>query len=290
MDFGFHFFDFTIPGSPDSTAATLRAGAHAGEQVGASWLTVMDHWFQMEAVQPAERPMLEAYTTLGFLAGVTERAKLGTIVTGVTYRYPALLAKIATTLDVLSGGRAFLGLGAAWYEREHAALGVPFPPIAERFELLEETLRIVLQMWSKDDGPFESAHFRLAETICSPPPVQHPHPPIVIGGSGERKTLRLVAQYADACNLIVADPAEAAHKLGVLAEHCARLGRDPAEIEKTVISRAVYQRMPADELLRLAEGFAAVGVTRMHFSVPGSELVPTIERFGRDCAPALAAL
>ena len=166
----------------------------------------MDHWFQMEQMAPATDPMLEGYTSLGFVAGHTETMTLGLLVTGVTYRHPGLLAKIVATLDVLSGGRAQLGIGAAWYEREHRGLGVPYPPVAERFERLEETLQICRQMWSDDDGPFEGRHYQLAETICSPRPISQPHPPILIGGSGERKTLRLVARYADACNLFAVEP------------------------------------------------------------------------------------
>src|SRR5690606_29759854 len=137
-------------------------------------------------------PMLEGWSTLAYVAAVTEKLKLGTVVTGVTYRHPGVLVKTATTLDVLSEGRAFFGIGAAWYEREHRALGVPFPPLKERFERLEETLQIARQMWSDDNGPYEGVHYRLAETICVPPPISKPHPPIVIGGTGEQKTLRLV--------------------------------------------------------------------------------------------------
>ena len=194
----------------------------------------MDHFFQMEGFQTAHDPMLEGYTTLGYLAAKTERMKLGTVVTGVTYRHPGLLAKIATTLDVLSEGRSFFGIGAAWYEREHLALGVPYPAMSERFERLEEAIQIVLQMWSDDEGPFEGKHYQLAETINVPQPIQKPHPPIVIGGGGEKKTLRLVAKYADACNLNVTDVEEVAHKLQVLREHCDAEGRDYATIEKTM--------------------------------------------------------
>ena len=176
--------------------------------------------------------MLEGYTALGFLAGQTERITLGLLVTGVTYRHPGLLAKTVTTLDVLSGGRAMLGIGAAWYEREHLGLGVPYPSMGERFERLEETLQICLQMWSDDEGPYEGKHFRLAETICRPAPLSSPRPKVLIGGSGERKTLRFVARYADACNLFSAGHDEIAHKLDVLARHCETEGRDPAEIER----------------------------------------------------------
>jgi F420-dependent oxidoreductase-like protein len=167
----------------------------------------MDHWFQMEAFATSQDPMLEGYTSLGFLAGQTRVMKLSLLVTGVTYRHPGLLAKIVTTLDILSGGRAQLGIGAAWYEREHKGLGVPFPPLSERFERLEEVLQICLQMWSDDDGPYQGRYYELAETICSPRPIQKPRPRILVGGSGERKTLRLVAQYADACNLFAVEPA-----------------------------------------------------------------------------------
>ena len=180
----------------------------------------MDHYFQIEVIGPAQEPMLEGYTTLGFLAAHTSRARLGLLVTGVTYRHPGLLAKIVTTLDVLSGGRAELGIGAAWYDREHAALGVPFPSLSERFERLEETLQIVRQMWSDDDGPYQGTHYRLAETLCSPPPVSRPRPRILIGGMGEKKTLRLVARYADACNIFAFSPEMIQGKLDVLRRHC----------------------------------------------------------------------
>jgi F420-dependent oxidoreductase-like protein len=218
----------------------------------------MDHWFQMDAVWPAEEPMLEGYTTLGFVAAKTETLRIRLLVGGVTYRHPGLLAKTITTLDVLSAGRAELGIGAAWYEREHRGLGVPFPPVSERFERLEETLQICLQMWSDNDGAYEGAHYQLAETLCSPPPVSSPRPRILIGGSGERKTLRLVATYADACNLF-GDAATVAHKLDVLRRHCDDVGRDPGHIEVTALPMIPDDAGP-DALLRHAEEFAAVGV------------------------------
>ena len=211
-----HFPDFTLPGGPEALGPTLAATARAADDGGCAAFTVMDHYFQMEHLSSARDPMLEGYTSLGFLAGVTQRISLGVLVTGVTYRHPGLLAKIVTTLDVLSGGRAMLGLGAAWYEREHDGLGVRFPPKAERFERLEEALQICLQMWSDDDGPFEGRHYQLAETICVPRPIQQPHPPVVVGGIGERKTLRLVAEYADACNLFDIGLDGVTHKIDVL--------------------------------------------------------------------------
>ena len=237
----------------------------------------MDHWFQMETLSRAEDPMLEGYTSLGFVAAHTERIRIGLLVTGVTYRHPGLLVKTITTLDVLSGGRAQLGIGAAWYEREHLGLGVPFPPIGERFERLEEALQIALQMWSDDDGPYEGRHYRLAETMCVPPPLTRPRPPILIGGGGERKTLRLVAQYADACNLVASSHEEIAHKLEILARHCDDVGRDVTEIQKTILVLGVDPAADADGFLASMEGYARLGV----------ELV-TIPPLGPDPAAAVA--
>src|ERR1700733_7683229 len=212
MELGIHFANFPLPGGPEALGPTLAATARAAEEGGCSIFTLMDHWFQMESMANAQDPMLEGYTSLGFLAGLTQTMTLSLLVTGVTYRHPGLLAKIVTTLDVLSGGRAQLGIGAAWYEREHIAFGVPFPPVSERFERLEEALQICQQMGSDDDGPYQGRYYQLAETICSPRPIRQPAPPILVGGSGEKKTLRLVARYADACNLFAPDPEVVAAK------------------------------------------------------------------------------
>jgi F420-dependent oxidoreductase-like protein len=211
--------------------------AQAAEEAGYVSLWVMDHFFQIRALGPVTDPMLEAYTTLGYLAGVTQRVRLGAMVTGVTYRHPGILVKQVTTLDVLSAGRANFGIGAGWFEREHLALGVPFPPVKERFERLEETLQIASQMWDpSNNGPFEGKHYRLIETLCQPQPLSRPRPPILVGGGGEKKTLRLVAQYAEACNLFDFGARRLAHKLEVLKQHCERLGRDYGSIEKTVMT------------------------------------------------------
>ena len=250
----------------------------------------MDHYFQMDWMAPGEDPMLEGYTTLGYLAGVTETMRLGLLVTGVTYRHPGLLAKIIATLDVVSGGRAMLGIGAAWYEREHLALGVPFPPLAERFERLEETLQICLQMWSDDDGPYDGRHYQLAETLCRPKTIQQPHPIVLIGGGGERKTLRLVAQYADACNLIAGDSIEeVAHKLEVLDRHCADVGRDPAEIEKT-INRGGDPLNDPDGFLAAMEQYAKLGVTRVGFGPMGPDPAGDVARVCEQVLPRLKEL
>lgn len=235
MKLAIHNPSFSYQGGPESIAPTLAATARAAEEGGADQFTLMDHWFQIPPVAPHTEPMLEGYTALGFLAAQTERMRLGLLVGGVTYRHPGLLAKTVTTLDVLSGGRAQLGIGAAWFEEEHEALGVPYPPLAERFERLEETIQICLQMWSDDDGPYAGKHYKLGETLNSPPALQRPRPSLMIGGGGEKKTLRLVARYADACNLTSRDPEVVAHKLEVLRGHCEAEGRDFEEIEKTIL-------------------------------------------------------
>ncbi|MGA8993524.1 MAG: LLM class F420-dependent oxidoreductase [Nocardioidaceae bacterium] len=282
-----HVANFTLPGGPGALAATLADVARAADEGGCAALTVMDHYFQMESLATAQDPMLEGYTTLGFLAGHTERIRLGLLVTGVTYRHPGLLAKIVTSLDVLSGGRALLGLGAAWYEREHHGLGVPFPPLAERFERLEETLQVVRQMWSDEDGPFEGRHYRLAETICSPRPLQVPGPPVMVGGSGERKTLRLVARYADACNLFAADEATLSHKLAVLDGHCRDLGRDPATITRTVISGAD----PFDPAFpETVAGYGRLGIEQVWVGPSGPDPVAWVRRLTEQVLPRVAAL
>jgi F420-dependent oxidoreductase-like protein len=258
MNLDLHVPRFTWPDGPAAMGPTLTTLALTAEALGIRTLSVMDHWFQMEAMWPAEEPMLEGYTTLSFVAAKTQRLRVRLLVGGVTYRYPGLLAKTITTLDVLSGGRAELGLGAAWYEREHRGLGVPFPPLAERFERLEETLRICLQMWSDDNGPFHGSHYDLAETLCSPKPVSSPRPRILIGGGGEKKTLRLVAQYADACN-IFGDATVIAHKLEVLRRHCDAVGRNFADIEVTTLVN-VDNDTSRDDLLATLASLGDIGV------------------------------
>jgi len=235
MRIGLQVPDFTWPGSPHSIGPTLRRIAVDAEQAGMSSFWVMDHFFQISMVGPAEHEMLEGYAALSHVAAVTERVMVGTMVTGVTYRHPGLLVKTVTTLDVLSGGRAYLGIGAAWNEEEHNGLGVPFPPVAERFERLEETLRIATQMWSGDEQPFNGRHYRLGRPLNSPPALRRPHPPILIGGTGEKKTLRMVAQYADACNIFDMGTEGISHKLEVLRGHCERLGRDYDSVVRTTL-------------------------------------------------------
>jgi F420-dependent oxidoreductase-like protein len=262
MDLDFHLWRFDWAGGPERIAPAVSELARRAEAFGVRTLSVMDHFFQMEAAAPADDPMLEGYTALGFVAGCTTTLRLRTLVTGVTYRHPGVLAKTVTTLDVLSGGRAELGIGAAWYDREHRGLGVPFPPVGERFERLEEAIQICLQMWSDDDGAYDGKHYQLAETLCRPRPVSAPRPRIMIGGGGERKTLRLVAQYADACNFF-GGPEEVAHKVEVLRGHCEAVGRDPNDIEVTVGFRDLPPDWGPDDIVRGAEALAAVGVSTL---------------------------
>ena len=288
MKRGLHYWNYSTPSEPTQIAPTLAETARVAEQAGFSTFTVMDHYFQMEHAGSAAEPMLEAYTTLGYVAGRTERLTLGVLVTGVMYRHPGLLAKIVTTLDVLSLGRARLGIGASWYEREQRGLGVPVVPVAERFERLEETLQICLQMWSDDDGPFDGRHYQLGETLCVPQPISRPHPPILVGGGGERKTLLLAARYADACNVFATTPADVAHKLEVLRAHCDAEGRDYDRIRKTVL--AVRPALAdVDAFVAAAAEYAALGVTEMEV-MPDRHPVEFAEQVAEKVLPGLADL
>ncbi|HEY0717951.1 MAG TPA: LLM class F420-dependent oxidoreductase [Streptosporangiaceae bacterium] len=291
MKIGLQIPDFTWAGNPGQLGPTLATIARTADDAGFEHIMVMDHFFQISAVGPAEHEMLEAYTTLGFLAAHTSRARLGTLVTGVIYRYPGILAKIITTLDVLSGGRAWLGVGAGWNEEESRGLGIPFPPVAERFEQLEEALQICLQMWAGDESPYHGKQFQLERPLNSPQPLTRPHPPIMIGGGGEKKTLRLVARYAQACNLF-AGP-DLGRKLDVLREHCEREGTDYDAIEKTAyfafdVGKAGEKAAETiDALGRLSEQgiqLAVGGVAGVSAITPleiiGNEIIPVVAGFG----------
>ena len=290
MEIGVHFIDF-LPGDPAKLGPTLADAAKAAEQGGATMFTLADHFFQMEDLGRAEDPFLEGYTSLGFLAAQTTAIDLTLLVTGVTYRYPGVLAKAVTTLDVLSQGRSMLGLGAAWYDREHVGLGIPYPPLSERFEMVGETLQICRQMWSDDDGPYEGEHYQLTETICVPQPIRRP--PILIGGDGEKKTLRLVAQYADVWNSMAADVDELKHKIDVLNRHCDAVGRDPGEIRKTFGRLLVVD--PFEDIggyLKTVERYAELGVEMINVGpLPGNpDPVGFIRRFGDELVPRLAEI
>jgi F420-dependent oxidoreductase-like protein len=291
MRLAYHYSHFTRPGGPEAIAPTLAATARAADAAGFAQMTLMDHVFQIEHLGPPEDPMLEGYTALGFLAGQTERLRLGLLVTGVTYRHPGLLAKIVTTLDVLSGGRAELGIGAAWFEAEHRALGVPYPPTAERFERLEEALRICLQMWDEEnDGPFRGQHYQLDRTMNHPQSIQRPHPPILIGGGGEKKTLRLVARYAQACNLFDLGVEGVQAKLDILRGHCEAEGTDYDAIDKTVTMSSVDPLADPDGFLRRAEGYARIGVSQVWTGHAGPDPAGFVSRVGETVVPRLAEL
>src|SRR6201988_4610012 len=277
MDVSLHYWNFSTPANPAQIAGTLGEAATIADETGFAELTVMDHYFQMEAMGSADEPMLEAYTTLGYIAALTKRLRLGVLVTGVMYRYPGLLAKVVTTLDVLSGGRAQLGIGASWYEREQVGLGVPVVPMSERFERLEETLQICLQMWSDNNGPYSGEHYQLAETLCVPAPLSRPRPPILIGGGGERKTLLLVARYADACNLFASTPEDVARKLDVLRSHCEAEGRDYDAIRKTALYQGPVLDMDTGEFIADAKRYAALGISQLDL-MPDRDPVEYTER------------
>jgi F420-dependent oxidoreductase-like protein len=288
MELGIHFIDF-LPGDSTNLAPTLLATATAAEDIGATMFTLADHFFQMEGVGRAEDPFLEGYTSLGFLAGRTTSITLALLVTGVTYRHPGALAKTVTTLDVLSQGRSMFGIGAAWYEREHVALGVPYPPVRERFEMLEETLQICLQMWGDNDGPYNGTHYQLAETICEPQPIRRP--PILIGGGGEKKTLRLVAQYADVWNSTDSDPDVLKHKIDVLTRHCDTVGRDAAEIRKTV-GLFADPFADIDGYLKMVERYAELGIETINIGpVPGTpDPAGFVKRLGDELMPRVSGI
>jgi F420-dependent oxidoreductase-like protein len=285
---------FTWPGGPPELGARLADIASAADEGGFDSIWVMDHFFQLPMMGPAELDMLEGYTTLGFMAGHTKRVGLGTLVTGVTYRNPGILVKQVTTLDVLSGGRAWLGIGAAWFEREHDGMGVTFPPLKERFERLEDALQIAHQMWNSDNnGSFEGKHYKLAETINSPQSLQRPHPRILIGGAGEKKTLRLVAKYADATNIFSHEGIETVRrKLEVLREHCQRQGRDYSDIEKTIYF--IFSPGPngenAGQIIDQLGQYAEIGVQTAIGALVGVENPSTIEAMARDVIPQAAKL
>jgi F420-dependent oxidoreductase-like protein len=281
---GLQLPDFTWPGGPAMLGADLATIARTADDVGFDFLAVMDHFFQIGVVGPPENDMLEAYTTLGYLAAHTKRVKLLTLVTGVVYRHPGILVKQVSTLDVLSGGRAWLGIGAAWNEEESRALGVPFPPLKERFERLEETLQIAHRMFSGNEEPYQGRHFTLDRPLNHPAPLSQPRPPILIGGSGERKTLRLVARYADACNMFPSPDLE--RKLDVLRAHCEREGRDYDSILKTVYHR--FDTTDVNGTLTRLQAFADLGFQGAIGMVRDVSAVKPLEIMGTEVIPAAA--
>jgi F420-dependent oxidoreductase-like protein len=290
MRLGLHYWNFAEPAGAGLIAPTLARTAQIAEQAGLWSFTLMDHFLQTGSRgSAADEPMLEGFTALGYVAAVTQHITLGQLVSGVVYRHPGLLAKIVTTLDVVSGGRAVFGIGASWYEREQRALGVPVVSVAERFERLEETLQICLQMWSDNNGPYQGRHYQLAETLCVPAPIRRPHPQIIVGGGGEKKTLLLVARYADACNLYATSVEDVARKLDVLRAHCDDEGRDYDGVEKTVMASRCAVLQETDAFLADAEEYAKLGVSEIQL-LPDRHPVVFTEQVAERIAPAIAAI
>jgi F420-dependent oxidoreductase-like protein len=299
MKIGLQIPNYTYPEGPKDLEDKLAEIARTAEDAGFSSIWVMDHFFQIGSRErsmglgPAEEDMLEGYSTLSYLAAITKKVKLGTMVSGAIYRRPGILIKTITTLDVLSGGRAYFGVGAGWFEREARGLGVPYPSTKDRLEQLEETLQIAKQMWSDNNGEYKGKHFQLAETLCTPQPLSHPHPPILIGGGGEKKTLKLVAKYADACNLFEQIGNEKLQsKLDILKEHCEKVGRDYAEIEKTTLGTVhlAADKMKAKDVIESCRSLAGMGIQQAIFNMPNVHEIKPLEIFGREIIPALAEL
>jgi F420-dependent oxidoreductase-like protein len=298
MKVGLQICSFTWPGGTEAIGPTLARIVRDADEMGFDSIWVMDHFFQIRGVGRIEEPMLEGMTTLGFMAAHSKRARLGLMVGGIHYRNPGLWVKATTTLDVLSGGRAWLGIGAAWNQEESRALGFPFPPLGERFEMLEETLRIAHEMFEGDRGSeasFEGRHFRAERLMNSPQSISRPRIPIMVGGGGEKKTLRLVAQYADACN-VFGSPEGIARKFAILDEHCAAVGRDPREIERSTLQNvrlgppsSARTESPQQVVDRFGELWDA-GAEHIIFELKNASEPEYIEVLGRDVLPALHAI
>ncbi|HKY16096.1 MAG TPA: LLM class F420-dependent oxidoreductase [Microthrixaceae bacterium] len=292
MKVGVDFAKLTWTGGDAALGATAAETIQIADEAGFSTIAAMDHFFQIPMVGAVDEPMVDGYTFLGFAAGLTQRAKLQLIVTGVTYRHPGLLAKIVTTLDVLSGGRANLGIGAAWYEDEHLGLGVPFPSVSERFERLDETLQICRQMWSDDDGPFEGTHYQLARTLNRPQCLSSPHPEIMIGGMGPKKTLRLAARYADAVNWFPIGK-EGFEALGrTFAEHCETEGTDPDRVRRTALSFPpdTSDDSAVSKWLVDQEMYASLGVDEIYLAPPSADPRADVEAWAKVLLPRLAEI
>ncbi|MBI4528543.1 MAG: LLM class F420-dependent oxidoreductase [Deltaproteobacteria bacterium] len=288
MKIGLQIPSFTWPGGPEQLGSHLARIGQAADEAGFASLWVMDHFFQIAMIGKPDEPMLEGYSALSFLAAVTRRVRLGTLVTGVIYRHPGILVKTVTALDVLSGGRAYFGIGAAWFEREAVGLGVPFPPMKERFERLEEALQIAHQMWSGKVAAYNGKHYRLAEPLNSPQAVSKPRPPIMVGGVGEKKTLYLVARYADACNLFAfAGPEAIRAKLAVLRRHCEQVGRPYEEIERTAVGTLDVGQgaMSAREAIEYCRRMSDAGVQHLIVSLSRVHEIKPIEVMGKEVIP-----
>ncbi|MBU7028458.1 MAG: LLM class F420-dependent oxidoreductase [Theionarchaea archaeon] len=310
MKVGLQLYHWDWPGSPQNIGEKLVEIAKTAESAGFSSIWIMDHFFQLgkgfgpPEITQVEGPILEGYTTMSYVAAVTQKIKVGLLVTGNIYRHPGILVKTVTTLDVLSGGRAYLGIGAGWYEREAKGLGVPFPSsVGERFKCLEETLQIAHHMWREDYSPFKGKYYQLDEPINSPQPLSKPHPPILIGGDGEKTLLRLIASYADALNFHVGGPVEGfppyirvwyqnrkerlTRKLGKLKVFCNKVGRSYDDIERTVLAtiKLAPTAMDASEVVELCQELAEIGIQHIIFNMPNTHEITPLEIFGKDIIP-----
>ncbi len=289
MRVGLQVPSFTWPGGNAEIGKRLADIGRMAEDAGFASLWVMDHFFQIRNVGEYTEPMLEGYSALNYLAGVTRRVKLGTMVTGVVYRHPGVLVKTVTALDVLSGGRAYLGIGAAWNDQEAAGLGIPFPPLKERFERLEETLQIALQMWAGDTKPYQGKHYQLAEPVNSPQPVSKPHPPILIGGMGEKKTMRFVARYGDACNLFARAGADVLRqRLDLIKRYCDEIGRPYEQIERTSLDTIDLRSMTPKAVIERWKALADLGIQQVITNMPNVYELKPLEVLGKEIIPAVA--
>ena len=289
MKFGLQINNFTWPGGAEAIGPTLARITRAADDAGFDSIWVMDHFFQIRGGGPPEAPMLDGMTTLGFMAAHSEKARIGLMVGGIHYRAPGLWIKAHTTLDVLTGGRAWFGIGAAWNEEESVALGFPMPPLRERFEWLEDTLQMAYGMWSGGSGSgerFEGRQVTATRLLNSPQAISRPRVPIMIGGGGEQKTLRLVAQYADACN-VFGGPERIAHKYAVLREHCERLGRPYEEIERSNLQGVDLDNESADEVVDRFGALGEAGAQHIIFSLRGVTDTSKLERLGAEVFPQL---
>jgi F420-dependent oxidoreductase-like protein len=289
VKFGLQVNSFTWPGGAAAIGPTLARVTRTADDAGFDSIWVMDHFFQIRGLGPPEAPMVEGMTALGFMAANSKRARLGLMVGGIHYRQPGLWIKATTTLDVLSGGRAWFGIGAAWNEEESRGLGFPMPPLGERFEWLEDTLRMAHAMWEGGSGSgerFEGRHVEATRLLNSPQAISRPRVPIMVGGGGERKTLRLVAQYADACN-VFGGPERIAHKYAVLREHCERLGRPYEEIERSCLPSVDLERESPDQVVERFGALGEAGAQHVIFSVRGVSDTTKLERIGAEILPQL---
>ena len=294
MYIGLQIPSFKYPGGTIAIRPKLKEIVTTAEESGFYSIWVMDHYYQIKGLfeESYTDPMLEAYTTLGYIAGLTEKTYLGALVTGVIYRYPSVLMKMVNTLDILSGGRAYFGIGAAWYEEEAKGHGIPYPSTSERFEQLEDNLKLAKALWSSDETSFTGRHFSAPAITNNPRPLSKPHPRIMIGGTGPKKTLRMVAQYADACNIGGWVGKENMQKaLDTLKAHCDTLGRDYANIEKTSLSTVhLSEDDTVDSVINRIKELSEMGFTHTIFNMPDVYTIKPLETFAKEILPAVAGL